>query len=144
MADEDFESKTEAPTQRRREEARQQGMVAFSMDLAGAIQLLVAVAVLAVSGASLGQGFVQLARRDLGGNRSYPVDPLGIQGLFASLFGSGAELLGVLLGTVFATGVAVGLLQTGFQFTPGLLTLHWERLSPATGWSRFFSLSTAV
>jgi flagellar biosynthetic protein FlhB len=144
MADEDFESKTEAPTQRRREEARQQGMVAFSMDFAGAIQLLVAVIVLAVSGASLGHRLVELARRDLGGTRVYPLDPLGMQGLFGALVGSGAELLGLLLGMLFAAGLAMGLLQTGFHFAPELLTLRWERLSFATGWNRLFSFSTAV
>src|SRR5579871_3611553 len=144
MAEEDFESKTEAPTQRRREEARRQGMVAFSMDLAGAIQLLVAVVVLAVSGASIGQGFLALARYDLGGQRQVALDPLGMQGLVSSLLGSGAELLGRLMGLVFAAGLAVGLLQTGFQFTPELLSLRWERLSLVAGWGRLFSLSTVV
>lgn len=144
MADEDFESKTEAPTQRRREEARQQGQVAFSADLVGAVQLLVAVVALSVNGASLGRGLLALARRDLSGNGQKVLDPLSVQGLFASLFSNGAELVGFLLGMIFAAAVAVGLMQTGFQFTPALLTLHWDRLSPATGWSRLFSLSTTV
>ncbi len=144
MADEDFESKTEAPTQRRREEAREQGQVAFSMDFTGAVQLLAAVVMLYVTGPTIGHGLRQTARWILGGVRGQDIDALGVQGLFGSLALRGAELIGWFLGLMLVAGVAVSLLQTGVQWTPGLLTLRWERISPATGWGRLFSMATAV
>ena len=144
MAEEDLQSKTEAPTERRREEARQQGRVAFSMDFTAAVQLLVAVVVLYVTGPSIGHGLRETTRWVLGGLQGYELDALGVQGLFRSLVVRVGELIGSLLGLVLAAGVAVSLVQTSFQFMPGLLTLRWERLSPVEGWNRLFSLSTTV
>ncbi len=144
MADEDFQSKTEAPPARRREEARQQGQVAFSMDFTAAVQLLAAILVLYISGPAIGYGLRQMARRLLGGIRGHELDALSMQGLFRSVTLDAGGLIGPLFGVVLAAGVAVSLGQTGFQFTPGLLGFRWERLSPAAGWSRLFSLSTTV
>jgi flagellar biosynthetic protein FlhB len=48
-------------------------------------------------------------------------------------------LLGVFLGLTVLIGVGVGVLQVGFHVSPGILAPRWEKLAPASGWSRMFS-----
>ena len=55
MADEDKESKTEAPSQRKLDEARKEGDVAKSQDLAGFILLLGGVLTLSSAGGPMAQ-----------------------------------------------------------------------------------------
>ncbi|MBI1830839.1 MAG: EscU/YscU/HrcU family type III secretion system export apparatus switch protein, partial [Planctomycetes bacterium] len=63
MADEvDFESKTEPATQRRREEAHEQGHFAFSTELVTGFTLLVGIGGLAFLAHTLGSGLLGQTR----------------------------------------------------------------------------------
>lgn len=143
--EEDFgQDKTEAPTQRRREEAREQGRVAVSQDLTGGLILLAAVVLLYVGGTGLGNGLVKMVRHDLGNAGGYDLDPFTVRALFGYEFGRAGALFGLFFGLVFVTGLAVSLAQVGFRVTPNLLAIQWERLAPARGWQRIFSMAGAV
>ncbi|MBI3408761.1 MAG: flagellar biosynthesis protein FlhB [Planctomycetes bacterium] len=141
MAQEELgQTRTEAPSPRRREEARAEGQVAFSADLTTGVMLLVGLSALALgaramAGGMLGSvqlGFLNSALPDLG--------PLEAQDLFAGLFWRGLEIAGVFLGILVVFGVAAPALQVGFHVAPGLLGLNLQRLSPANGWARLFSM----
>jgi flagellar biosynthetic protein FlhB len=141
MAQEELgQTRTEAPTPRRREEARQQGQVAFSTDLTTGLMLLAGVGALALVGPGIARGLLNTMRWDLLHIGLADLDPEKAQSLFLGLFGRGMEIIGVFLAVVVVLGVAAPALQVGFQVAPGLLALNLGRLSPAQGWSRLFSL----
>lgn len=139
MAEDLGQSRTEDPTPRRREEARQQGQVAYSSDLGGAVILLVAVVGLWLGGERLGGRLLDTLRLDWLSVAVGDFGTLQAHALLATLFGRGLEMLGLLLGLLVVFGVAVAAAQVGFHLTPALLGPKWEKLNPAEGWTRLFS-----
>src|SRR5690348_6577928 len=115
MADEQQHSRTEAPTQRRREQASEEGQSAVSADLATGLLLLAAVALLSMGAQALSSGLLNSVHEDLiGCRRVQDLAPDGVQKMFVTLFGRGVDLIGFLLGFLFLVGVGAGVLQAGF------------------------------
>jgi flagellar biosynthesis protein FlhB len=141
MAEELGQSRTEAPTPRRREEARDEGQVALSPDLSTGLILLAGLAVMAVAAQSFASGLLTYVRADLLHSWVADFTPEEVQRLFVTQFGRGLTLIGSTLGLVLVVGLAVGVLQVGVHFVPGLAAFKWERLAPANGWGRVFSAS---
>lgn len=142
MADEFDQSKTEAPTQRRREEAREQGQVAVSAELAAGLLLLVGVLAIWFGGHTLAGNLLTSLRLTLLNMPSagdFNVERS--QSFLIALVGRGIQSLGVLWGVMFLVSLAIGASQVGFHVVPDLLGPRWEKLSPAQGWSRVFSLA---
>jgi flagellar biosynthetic protein FlhB len=143
MAEELGQSRTEAATPHRREEAREQGQVALSADLSTGLVLLAGVAVMAVAAQSMATGLLTYVRFDLLHSWVADLTPEHVQTVFISQFGRGMTLIGAILGLVFIVALATGVLQVGVHFVPGLAAFKWERLAPAAGWSRMFSAASA-
>jgi flagellar biosynthetic protein FlhB len=141
---EDFFERTEAATPRRREEARQEGQVAYSHELTSGLLLLAGTVALALTAQALGGSLLHAVRSGLLVPAGLELDAGTTQGLFATLFRRGVELVGFLLGFLFLAGVGVGILQVGFYLTPTLLGVNWERISPASGWGRILSKNSAI
>jgi flagellar biosynthetic protein FlhB len=70
--------------------------------------------------------------------------PEQVQNLVGTAGLRALDWLGQFFGLMFAATVAIGLFQSGFQLTPELLTVRWEKLSPAEGYQRLFSLGAVV
>ena len=87
MADEFGESGTEAATPRRREEARQQGRVAFSAELSGGLLLLAGVGGLWLGAGPVAHGLLNNLRLDLRGIYRADLGPAQVQALFTELVG---------------------------------------------------------
>lgn len=134
------QDRTEAPTQRRREEARRRGDVALSTDLSGGLLLLAGLLVLWLAGAAIAQSLLANVRHGLKTCTQHDLSVEGIESLFLDQLGRGAEPVGMLLGVLFVVGVAAALLQVGFGFSTERLAWNWERLSVAGGFRRMFSL----
>lgn len=136
--------KTEAPTQRRRERAREEGQVAQSPDLTAAIVIFLTAVLLRSAGPVVGRGLAKALRLTLGGLRgdalgSVEADFIGRWMAAQSLWLAGGCVLVLMTVGLLATG-----LQTGFRVTPRALAWRWERLDPAAGWSRLVSLDGFV
>lgn len=144
MADDHGQPRTEAPTPRRRQEAREQGQVAVSHDLSAAIVLLVCLAGLWWSGRGIALQLMSAVRSAL----RWPVSAEWHtqQTVIAAHWFTGqmAATIGVAVAVLFVVSLAVGLAQVGFTVSPRPLEINWERLSPATGWSRLLSSDGAV
>lgn len=139
------ESKTEAPTQHHREEAREQGQVARSADLASSLMLLAGLAALWLGGEALASGLLDNTRSELVlFGHCTDLNAEQVQSLLATVFTKGLELVSLLLAMGFLVGLAGGVLQVGFQVTPQVLAINWERLSPVQGWTRLFSLTSGM
>lgn len=142
MAEENIgQNKTEAATPRRREEARQQGQVAFSADLTSSLVLLLGLVILALGGQAMASNLLTGMRQDILGSTLRELNAEQAQNLFVTLFARGLEILGLFFGLMVLAGVAVPAVQVGFHLTPDLLSFNLERLSPVRGWSKVFSLS---
>ena len=144
MAEEFGQAKTEAPTEHRREEARDEGRVAYSTELSAGLLLLAAVAALWLGAQALGGGLLEILRQGLLNARSQDISPQQATALLIALTGHGFELSGLFLGMLFAMAFGAGMIQAGFRMNPGLLRPRWDKLSIANGWSRLFSLAALM
>jgi flagellar biosynthetic protein FlhB len=141
---EDFASKTEAPTPRRREQARDEGQVAYSNDLVTGLLLLAGAVGLVVTASSLGSGLLTAVRFDL---LNLGQHQLGLDDACAALarcWNQGLGLCGLLLGLLFAVALGGGLVQVGVRLTPGVLALKWEKILPFAGEPRLLSWAKLI
>src|SRR6266478_2778440 len=119
---EEFESRTEAATPRRREEAREQGQVAFSAELVTGVFLLAGIAALSLGASRLGGGLLTEARLGLAGARPLEMSVGEAQGLLGHAFSSCLELAAPLFAMLSVGALAACLIQVGFYPNPALLT----------------------
>lgn len=144
MAEESDLEKTEQPSARRIEQAREEGQIPQSRELASFLVLLVGVAVLMVLGGWMGERVARLIHRLLAFDPAHAFD---LGAVFALMVVAVREVLIVLaplfaflLVAAIAGHVAVG----GFLFVPKLLAPRWSRLNPFEGVKRVFSLMGLV
>jgi flagellar biosynthetic protein FlhB len=144
MADDDNGEKTEQPTDRRRQEAREQGNIARSADLTAA-GLLIGVASLLYFTAG---GMVTDLLRYLEGSLEQDAWLRLDRGMLMSHFGNGLILFlrSVLpsMLILLIAAIATNLLQVGFLISTESLTPQWSRINPITGFQRLFSLKGLV
>ncbi|MFN9993171.1 MAG: flagellar biosynthesis protein FlhB [Phycisphaerales bacterium] len=136
---EDMGDKTELPTQRKLDDARQKGNVARSQDLVGAIDLVGAMVLLV----NLGDGIVRTFRNVLvrsveGGAEALDISTIGplLRSIALELIVSVAPVLG----GMFVIGILANVLQTGMLFTTETLTPKLERLNPIEGIKRLMGV----
>lgn len=142
--DVDPESKTEDPSPRRREEARRQGQIPFSTELVGAAVLLAAVVGLIYFGRGIGDGLLDVFRTDLREAFRPDLTPALAQELFTRLLLRALGVLTPFFGALLAAGVAASVAQVGLQITPEKLEFKPDRLNPADGAKRLFSVAALV
>ena len=132
MAD-DFQPKTEQPTPRRREEAREQGQVTFSNELTGGLLLLIAAMTLAMGAPYLGQRMLTEVRIDFGQLAVRDATIEEIYQLLTETLSRTLEMIGPPL-LLFATGLMTSYAQVGgIRPNVELLALNWGRVWP---WAR--------
>lgn len=136
----DPESKTEAATPRKLAEARKKGDVARSPDVASALSLLGATAVLLMSGGWFATSmaeqllpFIAAPHALMGGLDAGAGVEIGTRALWAVAPFLGAVMLATVLG-----GAGGNLAQSGLLFTGEKLKPDWSRVSPLKGFQRIF------
>ena len=133
--------KTQEATPHRRQQAREQGQVAYSQDLGSATVLVIGVLLLRFWGAQVIDTTGQLMRHQLS-----TVGPLAMES--ADFLAQGYSLI-ITLGKVMlpivgllAVGAAcASIFQTGLLFVPERLLPDIKRLSPLSGIKRIVSLT---
>lgn len=144
MAD-DLGERTEDPTPKRREEAREEGNVVRSLDLSGAIMLLVVVVILWL-------GFRPMIR-DAGYIVEHVLDPesLGtpgsaetVNGTMAFVANAGMQVALPLLLITWVFAALVQIFQVGFLFSPQAVAPKLSKLNPISGFKRIFGISGLV
>ncbi|WP_249419422.1 flagellar biosynthesis protein FlhB [Hydrogenophilus thiooxidans] len=144
MAEENDLEKTEQPSARRIEQAREEGQIPQSRELASFLVLLAGVSVLMVTGGWMGERIARLVQTvwSFGTERAFEVTtllallPYVVKETLLAL----SPLFVFLLVAAVAGHVAVG----GFLFVPKLLAPKWSRLNPMLGIKRVFSLNGLV
>ena len=144
MAENDFE-RTEAPTPRRREEARQEGNVARSSDLTAASILLASVLLLYLGGRRLMEGMSLLLTRllmtDPATNPTRPDDIGADVALAGKML---VESMWPLVLGIVVVALAATLGQVGFLFTTKPLQPNFARMSPLRGIKNLVDIRAGV
>src|SRR3990172_4425062 len=129
------------PTSHRRQQAREQGQVAFSQDLGSAVLLLVGGFLLLVMGEQIVEFCVGLMRRDLESVATLTDDPGRMMVHWQTIMKGLAGVVFPMLGLLVLGAVLTNLLQVGFLFVPDRIAPDLSRLSPGQGLKRIFSLT---
>jgi flagellar biosynthetic protein FlhB len=135
---------TEAPTPKRREDAREEGQVVFSPDLTASIALLAGCLVLLWSGSTIAVRLMEGFRRWFA---EVPSEAWGVHHVSESAHWMTSELVaicGLLVPGVMVIGVAFGFAQVGFHFSFQALEIKWERLLPENGFSKIVSMESGI
>ena len=138
MASEDAE-RTESATPKRRQEARERGEVVRSTEINSALLLLGACGALALAGAGTGQVILTSIRSGLQFGSRAELTPEALRGLFLGFSWAIARAILPLALTVTACGIASNLAQVGFQITPRVLEMRWDRINPVHGLGNLLS-----
>ncbi|HWL92347.1 MAG TPA: flagellar biosynthesis protein FlhB [Phycisphaerae bacterium] len=136
--------RTEAPTPRRRQEAREKGQVARSGDLSSAVLLLGGMIALRMFGMNTMAALMQAMRENLSVSdpavgRNLDVSQLVITTGMIVLTAAGPFLLAVVL-----IALVSNLVQVGAIFSTQPLAPQLERLNPLNGVGRLFNTRTIV
>jgi flagellar biosynthetic protein FlhB len=140
---EQFGDKQYDATPHRRQQAREEGHVPRSHDLASAVVLMGGLAAMLFFGRRLFEFLARFAKHQWR-HADVDADP---GSFFAHAAATGAELARAmlpLLGIVLATAVVANLAQVGFLFLPQKLALDLSRINPLKGLERLFSLPSAA
>lgn len=136
MAENQGQEKTEAPTQKKRDDARKEGQVAMSREVSSAALLGAFLIYFVVAGRSSFDGMVQLWTTMF--REIYGPD-LTIDSVYGA-FKTGMGMLSVMLLGLFALVMTIAILtsvaQVGVKFNP--LKFQGNRLNPLQGLKRIF------
>ncbi|MBI4717317.1 MAG: flagellar biosynthesis protein FlhB [Planctomycetes bacterium] len=136
------EDRTEAPTPRRRREARMKGQVARSHDLPAAILLFVGMWVLGWAGPRIWQSLLAVVRTAL--TAEAPASLEGLRTLSAAIAVEAGRQLAPLVGILLLTVLIVLYAQVGALVTWQPLIPSLSKINPLGGLQRLFSLRSVV
>jgi flagellar biosynthesis protein FlhB len=133
------DGKTEAPTPRRRLKAREQGQVARSRELSGALSMLAALIVIAATCPSWSGSWKSLFRNSLAVAARQELTTNSAILTLAAIQVILWTALPVL--AAFGLAVAASIAQGGILFSPEALGFKLSRISPASRFGQLFSLT---
>ncbi len=136
--------KTEAPTPRRRQEARKKGQVAKSMEVSTALVLLGSFWVLKSMGGYSGATYMALMKRSLSSLGTVELTPNTVYDGGIALSVAMLQMLAPLVAATLVIGVVANLGQVGLLFSLEALKPDPKRINPISGAKRFFSLRGVV
>jgi len=136
--------KSQEATPHRKQQAREQGQVAYSQDLGSAGILIVGVLLLRSYGASIVNTAGTFMRHQLSTVGTLQIDSSNMIAQSQNLLGTIGKTMLPVLGLLALAGVFSSVLQIGFLFVPERLLPDFKRLSPLSGLGRILSLSGAM
>ncbi len=144
MSGDDSDDKTEQPTDRRREQAREQGNIARSVDLTAAIVLMSASGGLYMLGPGCGEMLAGMLRSALSAEARLTLDRKAAVALLQSLALVAGGAFIPLMALTAVGSLASNLMQIGFVWNSEALQPNFARINPLSGFKRLFSLSSVV
>ena len=139
MAEDSDLEKTESASARRLEQAREEGQVPHSRELATFISLMVGVVALYVLGRWGGHRMMELVRSGLNFERQKAFEPEGMQQVLAQLATDGLLTIAPLLLASVVAALVTPFLMGGWVFSTSALKFDLTRLDPLQGLGRMFS-----
>jgi len=140
---EDKDSKTQEPSGQKLAQARSEGQVAKSPEVASLAALAAASLVLLMNGGTISRTVADQLIPFLAHPDAIDVSGVGSLKVFRSAIAAAAPAAVVLLAALVA-GVIGNVAQTGFLFTPKRLAPNLSKLNPISGIGRMFGLDGMV
>jgi flagellar biosynthesis protein FlhB len=140
----DATSRTEEPTPRKLQQARERGEVVKTPDLASLASLSAVAAVVALGGGWLSRNLTETMTPFLANPDSMSFEGHGGVQIMRLALMAAAPVLGAVLLAACAAGIAGNLIQTGFMFSPERLSFDFHKVSPAAGFKRIFGIDGFV
>jgi flagellar biosynthetic protein FlhB len=140
VAEENDQEKTEQPTPRRLQDARDKGQVARSRELGTAAVMVAGSALLLLGGAPLASGMGQLLKSGLALDRSALTDPAEMAPALGHAVVQSLLVVAPLLLAVIAASVIAPLALGGWIFSAQALAPKLDRLNPLSGLGRIFGV----
>lgn len=136
--------KSQEPTPHRRQQAREEGNVAKSQDLAPAALLLAALGALWMNGASLVQFLAGYMRDQLGGEAWLHADRALATAQWNGVIAEVGRHLAPVLGAILVTVIVVNIAQVGFFFLPSKVGFDFSRVNPFPALQRMLAMDNVV
>ncbi len=137
---EEAQEKTEAPSQKRRDDARKEGQVAYSKEVASAFLLGAFLLVFWAGGSFFQITWEEIMRESLQGINKYAeLDNNLVGRLFSDVLGKAALITVPFFIAVLFVGVFASVIQVGVNLTLKPLEPKLDKLSPIKGLGRMFS-----
>jgi len=144
MADEeDKDSKTQEPSARKLAQAREEGQVAKSPEVASLAALAAASAVILFNGGAISRSVADQLIPFLAHPDAIDVSGLGALKVFHEAIMAASPAAIVLLAATVA-GIVGNVVQTGFLFTPKRLIPDFAKLNPISGLGRMFGMDGMI
>lgn len=139
MADEnDAASKTEEPTPRKLQQAREKGDVPKTQDLATLASFAAAASVLAIAGGWMSRNLAAALLPFIAHPEDMSLEGHGIIEISRHAMLAGAPILITVLAAAALAGAAGNLVQHGLMFTPEKVKPDWKKVSPMAAFKRMF------
>ena len=135
--------KTEEPTAKRRNDARQKGQVARSQELSGAFVLLAGFFVMRALGSTI-LTEIEMYTVHIYANMNQTVDAETVMRLIIDGMIVLAKTAFPVMIAILVMGLAINFYQVGFMFTTEPLSFKLDKLNPITGFGRIFSKRSIV
>lgn len=143
-ANNDDSLKTEEPTPRRLEEAREKGQVAKSQEVGHWFMILAFAVILGLLAPQVAGGLSESLTGLIARAHQYPADPVALGRILGTLMLEVSLVLALPLAVVVIAAVLSGVLQVGLIFTAEPLKPKLNKISLVSGVQRLFSSRAIV
>jgi flagellar biosynthesis protein FlhB len=136
---ESFQEKTEKPTEKRLQDAREKGKVAKSPELSSCFIILFSSIFLYFTFATTFQETYKTYIHSIQ-NANIDISVSNVSEILSFALYSWLRIVVPVFLLLLALSVAANVVQTGFSFSPKAMAFNFEGLNPITGLGKFFSL----
>jgi len=133
------DSRTERPTARRLQKAREKGQVPRSKEVPNAVVLLGGFVFLSYAGLKIVEGLKQQLRGYLSLNLPADLSPAYVQVMASDISWQLLSITGPALAVALLLGIGANLIQGGLTLSWHQLAFRYEKLNPKQGLGRVFS-----
>lgn len=136
--------RTEQPTPRRLEKAREKGQVPRSQELTSIVTLLALIAALALLSPSMLRWFIVQVKHGMSSEIGVFADSKSFLNFFNAKIVDSILIACPILAALFAGSVLACVAISGLNFAPQAINLKFEQLNPVTGFGRLINTRSMV
>jgi flagellar biosynthetic protein FlhB len=144
MAQNDDQEKTEEPTAHKLKKAREEGNVAKSTEISSVMLLVIATVIFLESGGWMYGKIQQLFEVFFANSGQAAGSPTNTLQFLKVAGRYGLTIMAPLLVGLFIVAILVSVAQTGVVFAPKAIEFKGDRLNPASGFKKIFSVKGLV
>lgn len=142
--DEDEASKTEDPSERKIEKAKEEGDTAISQDAKSFIMLLAMLMVVWIVLPLMFKWFYSFSLKFIENPESIPTDPKHLQLILTRTGLALLKIMGIPFAIFMISGVIASISQTGFIYAPKKLEPNWNKLNIFAALPNFINMKKIV